>query len=482
MRLPLGEAARSFQSRRIMLLIQSLPLIVLVLLLATGRAGPVLSCLAALVCALPAVWLGLGDPAREFSPFLGAALLQGLWLAAIPVGIICAGLIFHAGVDPGGAQDRPARPASADAAFDASFLLGMFTEAATGFGVGTVFAVGALRRLGLVGTPAAAIALMAQRGFPWGGLGPGTAIGAALAGIDAQEMSLRNAEVLAPSFLMLLPLFWWWCRMLGLATPLRVMVRQAFWIAVLGGLLLAGHFVLPWQLCGMTASGLVLSARLLLADPPKGRADLARLARSAFPYVLLAGLLLASQFWKNAPAFRPFPDMPALPMNHAMVSMGIAALVLFIRAGKSPRLAQAALQRGRRPAVALLGFVVLARVLANAGIPVALASALVAAFGSAAPFAAPILAAVAGFFTGTNVGGNSAMMPLQAALGRASGLGPLVLPGIQNGSLALVISPQLTAVASSLMGGGVTPAKLWRIMWPVAAVGVFAGGVSILIG
>ena len=74
------------------------------------------------------------------------------------------------------------------------------------------------------------------------------------------------------------------------------------------------------------------------------------------------------------------------------------------------------------------------------------------------------------------------MMPLQAALGRASGLGPLVLPGIQNGTLALVISPQLTSVAAGLMGGGVTPAKLWRIMWPVALVGLIAGSVSILIG
>ena len=186
-----------------MLFIQSLPLIVLVLLLASGRAGPVWSCAAALLCALPAAWLGVADKSN-FAGFLGHSLLEGLWLAAIPVGIICAGLVFHAGVDPGrAAANGPARTVTADVAFDSSFLLGMFTEAATGFGVGTVFAVGALKRLGLIGAPAAAIGLMAQLGIPWGGLGPGTAIGAALAGVDVQALSLRNAEVLAPSFLMI---------------------------------------------------------------------------------------------------------------------------------------------------------------------------------------------------------------------------------------------------------------------------------------
>jgi lactate permease len=191
---------------------------------------------------------------------------------------------------------------------------------------------------------------------------------------------------------------------------------------------------------------------------------------------------MASQVWHNAPELRPFPGLPAMALNHAMVSIWLAALILFIRAGKSPRLALAALGRARRPAMALFGFVVLARVLANAGIPVALASALVAGFGAAAPFASPLLAAISAFFAGTNVGANSAMMPLQAALGRASGLGAVVLPGVQNGAIAMLISPQLATIASSLIGGGVVPRQLWRIMWPVAAIGIAVGTISILIG
>ena len=468
-----------------MLLIQSLPLIALVVLLASGRAGPMRSCVIAALLALPAAWLGMADKA-SFVPFINRSIIEGLWLAFIPVGIITGGLIFNGGVQQRAQAASSKHGDIVDHAFTASFLLGMFTETVTGFGVGTVFAIGAIRSLGLAGAPAAAIALMAQNAIPWGGLGPGSAIGAALAGIDAQAMSERNAMMLAASLMALLPMFWWWCSKLGLTLHKAMLLRQFLWMALLGGLLIGLHFVLPWQLCGMVASGTVLSARLLLADPPKDWMGVFRRASAVWPYAMLATLLLAGQAWHGAPSWRPFAELPAIGINHPMVAIWLAAIILLALQGQEwgnePSVALAAIQRAKRPALAMLSFVVLARLLTNAGIPVALATSLVASFGSAAPFASPFLAAIAGFFAGSNVGSNSTMMPLQAALGRASGLGPLVLPAVQNGTLALVISPQLTAVASSLIGGGVTPAKLWRIMWPVAAVGLIAGSVSIVIG
>lgn len=471
-----------------MLFVQSLPLLALVGLLASGRAGPAWSCLAALALAMPAAWLHVEDTAL-FGHFLGTSVLEGLWLAAIPVGIITGGLVFHAGVQRAPRADATAvigAGETVDRAFTIAFCLGMFAEAATGFGVGTVFAIGALRKLGLGGAPAAAIGLLAQTAIPWGGLGPGTAIGAAMAGIDAQALASRNAALLAPSLLLLAPLFWWWCRKAGLTVSARTMLRQFLWLAQLGGLLVAFHAVLPWQLCGMLASGGVLSARTLLANPPRGWPDVARLAAEAAPYLLLVGLLMAGQAWHEAPALRPLPGLPALGLGHPMVAIWVSAILLLALRGGRVGTVLTALQRARQPALALLSFVVLARVLSNAGIPVALATAMVAGFGAAAPFAAPILAAIAGFFAGTNVGSNAAMMTLQAELGRASGLGPLVLPAVQNGTLALVISPQLTAVASGLMAEGgssrVTPGALWRIMWPVVVIALVVGTVSIWVG
>ncbi len=465
-----------------MLLIQALPLIALVALLATGRVGPVWSCAVAFVLALPAAWLKLGD-AAAVGGFIGQSLAEGIWLALIPVGIITGGLVFHAAVQHrAGARVAHAQGDPADEVFTAAFMLGPFTEAVTGFGVGIVFVMGALRVLGLKGAPAVAIALLSQTIIPWGGLGPGTAIGAALAGMDPQLLATRSALLLAPSWMLLLPLFWWWAGLAGLQISCGARLAQACWVLLMAALLIVAHRFLPWQLCGMLACGLVLSVRLLMANPPRSGADVGRMLTASAPYLLLASLLLASQAWHGAPAFRPYPGLPGLPLNHAMVALWLAALIMLAVTRRGPGFAWTALQRGKRPAVALISFVLLARVLGNAGIPVALAAALVSEFGSAAPYASPLLAVISGFFAGTNVGANSAMMPLQAALGVSAGLGATVLPGVQNGTLALILSPQLTAVGGGLIGGGVTPSQIWRIMWPVALIAWVVGTASIAIG
>jgi len=466
-----------------MLILQALPLIALVALLAAGR-GPVMACAAALLLNLPAAAIQGGGVAG-LPGFVVRAAAEGAWLALVPVGIISGGLVFHAAVtalrQSANGQTVTSQSRAAQL-FTAAFLLGPFAEAVTGFGVGTVFAMGAIRAAGVSGAVSAAIALVAQVLIPWGGLGPGTAIGAALAGVDAQAMTARNAWLLAPSLLLLLPLFWGWCARAGVVAGWGERLRQALWVLGMGLLLIAAHHVFPWQVCGALSVGVLLSARLLMVDPPRDLAALRQAMGAAAPYALLVGLLLGLRLWPDPPALNPFDGLPSLPINHAMTALWLAALLLVLRSGEGAGLIQTALTRARRPALALLMFVVLARSLANAGVPVALAQALVAGFGSAAPFASPLLAAAAGFFAGTNVGSNSAMMPLQAALGRAAGLGPVVLPAVQNGTLALVISPQLTAVASGLAGGGVTAGAIWRLNWPIAVISLLVGTISIVVG
>jgi L-lactate permease len=163
----------------------------------------------------------------------------------------------------------------------------------------------------------------------------------------------------------------------------------------------------------------------------------------------------------------------------------LVGLALTLRRGHGvARPLRTALGRGRRPATALLLFVLLARVLAEAGVrvPQALARALAGAFGHAAPFAAPLLAGAAGFFAGSNVGSNSAMMPLQAELGRLAGLGPPVLPAVQNGTLFLLLSPQVCAIASGLAGGGATPRGIWRLAWPIFPIALAVGAGFVALG
>ncbi len=462
------------------LLLQGLPLLILVALLASGRAGPQLACAAAILATLPAAYLALA-PGGNLGSFAIISALQGAWLALIPVGVMAGGLLFHAAIGHA-EQSAITRPRDqSDTAFDTAFLLGPFTEAVTGFGVGSVFAVGALRRAGIAGAPGAAMAMIAQIMVPWGGLGPGTAVGAVLAGISAQSMALRNAVQLSAALPFLLGLFWWWCAAAGVTiTPLR-RLAQAAWLAALAGLLIGWHFLVPWEVCGLLATGPLLAARSLRANPPRNAAAWRHAAVGAFPYILLAAVLLGSRAWPNPPALRPLPDMPALPLNHAMVALWLVAVALLAARRDGLLLAYRALRRMPRTGLTLLLFVLLARTLANAGIPQALAAALAGAFGGLAPYAAPLLAAGGGFVTGTNTGGNSAMMPLQAALGRAAGLPATILPAVQNGTLTLLMAPQLTAVVAQL-AGGVALAAIWRRLWPVALIGIAIGMAAVALG
>jgi lactate permease len=458
------------------LLIQSLPLLALVVLLASGRASAMSACLTALLLTLPAALLAVpagADRAGWMASFLLAGMGQGLWLALIPVGIILGGLVFHASA--AGPDDARPEGDPVDTLFTGAFLLGGFTETVTGFGIGAIFALAAFRRVGVTGLPAATIALFSQMLIPWGGLGPGTAVGAALAGLAPQALAGRNALILAAELPLVLPLFWHLCAIAGHPVPTRRRVAQLLWLLAESALLVALHHLVPWEVCGLLATGLVLTVRLLHADPPRGADGWIVRLRAAFPYLLLAGTLLGSRLWRGAPALAPFPALPALPLNHAVFGLWLVGLILAIAAGRPLATVKGALHRGARPALTLLLFVLLARFLAGAGVPQALAGALAGIFGSAAPYAAPLLAGIAGFFAGTNVGSNAAMMPLQAELGRVAGIGPLVLPAVQNGTLFLMLSPQAAAVISGLAGGGASPRGIWRLAWPIFPLSLAVG-------
>jgi len=464
------------------LLIQALPLLVLVGLLASGRAGPMLACAAAIVLTLPAAIGVLPGGAAGLPGFAAGSALQGLWLAIIPVGVMAGGLLFHAATArPDSAQAGTPRSV-AGVLFDAAFLLGPFTEAVTGFGVGSVFAIGAARRVGVEGVAAAAMAMLAQIMVPWGGLGPGTAVGAALAGISAQAIATRNAVQLTAALPFLLLMFWHYCTIAGVRVGALERTGHALWLAGFGGLLILWHFLVPWEVCGLLATGPLLAARMLLAAPPRSADAWRRAASGAAPYLLLAAVLLGSRLWPHPPALHPYPDLPALPLNHAMVALWVVALALLAARRDGLLLARQALARMPRTALVLLLFVLLARTLGNAGIPQALAAAIAGAFGGLAPYAAPLLAAGGGFVAGTNTGANSAMMPLQSALGRAAGLGPTVLPAVQNATLTLLMAPQLTAVVAGLAGGGARLGPVWRLSWPVALIGIAIGMAAVAIG
>lgn len=459
------------------LALQALPLVLLLALLGTGRAGPVTACLAALAAAVPASLVSLPS-AAALPGLLAAEGLRGLFLALQPVGVVAGGLLFHAAVS-GPAEDAAARrPPSPARVFAVTLPMGGFLESVTGFAVGAVFALTALRGMGIGGAVAAALAVQALVLVPWGGLGPGTALGAALAGVPAQQVAMVAAWPNAAWLVLLAPLLWALSARAGVPVPPREKAVQLGMLLAVAALLLVANAALPFEVAGIVATGPVLAWALWRADPPR---DLRAALQAAAPYLLLTACLLLARSWHGAPAFRPFPELPALPLTHVAVVLWLVAGALLLRRADGAARAAAALRRAARPALAMLLFVVLGRILAGGGAAGALAAAAAAALGPVAPYAIPPMALLAGLVTGSNVGANAALMPLQAGLGEAAGLPPALAPGLHNfaGAAGAGMSVGVMAMLCGLLADGTRPAQVWRLLLPSMAL-VLGLGVAAL--
>jgi lactate permease len=463
------------------LALQAAPLLLLVGLLVSGRAGPVPAVIAALVAALPAVLVSLPAGIQP-AGFVAEETLRGAFLALKPIGVVTGGLLFHA------ALSRDAEAARREAAtprriFVATLLAGAFLESVTGFAVGAVFALSTLRGMGLKGAPAGAMALLSLTLVPWGGLGPGTALGAALIGAPAQEVAFATAWPNAAWFPLLGPVLWALCNAAGIAVPAGERLFQTAVLLAVSALLLASHALFPFEAAGIIATGIPLLALLWRLDPPRDAAGWRRALLALAPYAgLTAGLLLA-RAWAGAPAWTPFDDLPGFPLTHVAVVLWLVAGVLLLRRGDAAARAQAAMARAKRPVIVMLLYVVLARWLAGSGIAAALAEAVAGGLGPLAPYAVPVLGLASGMVTGSNVGSNAALMPVQAALGQAAGMPGLLAPALHNfaGAAGAGMSFAVTALICGLLADGTRPAQLWRLLAPAMAAVLVIGWIAVAI-
>lgn len=463
------------------LLLQAAPLLLLVGLLLSGRAGPLAAVLAALAATLPAAFVSL--PGGTGLPgFLAEEALRGAFLASQPIGVVAGGLLFHAAVeDRGGATLRQA--ATPRAIFTATLLMGTFMESVTGFAVGAVFALAALRGMGLTGAPAAALALLSLCLIPWGGLGPGTALGAALVGVPAQDIAALTALPNAAWVLLLGPVCWRLSAAAGVPVPGRERAAQMAMLGAMAAILIAGHRMLPFEILGILAAGGPLLVALWLADPPRDATAWRRAGRAMAPYLLLTLALLAARAVPDPPAIRPYAALPPFPLTHvAVVLLAVSAALLARRPDGAAR-ARGALARAARPAAVLLLYVLLARWMAGSGATAALAQAAAGALGGAAPFAVPVLGLAAGMVTGSNVGSNAALMPVQKALGLAAGMPPLLAPAVHNfaGAAGAGMSFAVTALVTGLLGDGTRPVAVWRLLLPSMLAVLLVGWAVVLL-
>ena len=451
------------------LALQALPLLLLIGLLFSGRVAALPAVLAALGAAIPAAFVSLPDNIA-LPGFLGGQMLRGAYLALQPMGVVLAGLLFHSAVSEAEAS-KDAQAATPRRIFVATLLAGCFLESVTGFGVGAVFALATLRGMGIIGAPAGAMALLALCLIPWGGLGPGSLLGAALIGLPAQDVMRITALPNALWLLLLGPVLWRLCAAAGLAVSRAEKLAQMGYLLAVALLLVSCHWLLPFEVIGVIATGLPLIFALWRLDPPQDGAAWRRASSRLAPYAFLTLALLLARAVPNPPAWRPFADLPAFPITHVSLVLGAVA-----RVGPMA-LAQGAIKRGIRPAMIMLLYVLLARWMGESGATAALAREAAAALGPLAPYAVPPLGLMAGIVTGTNVGSNAALMPVQYKLGLAAGLPPVLAPGVHNfvGAAGAGMSFAVTAMICGLLADGTKPVQLWRLLWPSLAAVLLLG-------
>lgn len=460
------------------------PIILVIGLVATGRVPLGRASLAGLIATLPAAAVALNGQ-RDYLEFFTTESLKGAWLAWHSITVILAGLLTHHVITTAAVQHRDAgAAATADGsrhrrAYFLCFIASGVIECAIGFGIGYALAIQGLRRLGAPVHAAVALGLLSQMLVAWGALAIGTVIGAALGDLPLDRFGLYSASLLPAFALSLLAWFWLWSHRLGFGMNLRNAVIDLGWTAALLGLLWIGN-----RYVSVDTAGLVATAPLLALSQffNRDRPPLASMLRIAAPYLLLIGLLFFTRLnaalghWLQGIAMlRPYEDLPAFPwFHHAATMLLLTALlyggIMLRREGWATVLHQT-WQGGRVAVATTLIFLVMARLLAASGIPVALADAWQSFAGSHALLISPVFAALGGALAGGNTASNSLMLPLQAALASAAGASVLWISALQNvaSSLFTPLAPGKMAMACAFAGWAGGERQAYRATLPLFA-------------
>ena len=466
-----------------------LPLLLVLGLLASGRTGALVAGFAGLLAtfAVSGLLLWPQGPA-VVTELWRREVPAGAWLAWQVIAIIASGMFFHRCTLARAAGDGDKHQATPRRLWSVCFLLAPFAEAVTGFGVGYIIALAALRRLGLGGLPALLLGLYSQSLVPWGALATGTTVGATLAGVRPDALGLGSALLQAPIHVFYLLLYWRFARQAGVAVPLAQKIDDALWTALLLGLIWLANRHTDVEIAGAAPLALLLALRFWRDERPDLAQLEAALRRNA-PYVALTVALCATRLvpplrdlLKPLWALKPYDNQPAFAPLYApgfwLVSIGLVVL-LAARASIARAVAETARGAWRSCAVTLV-FVVMAELYVGSGMAQQIAEAMRAAAGRTAALGVPLFAGVGGFLTGGGSAGNAMLMPMVTALAKAVAIDPGWVAAVQNSVCTnlTMLSPIRVSMGVGLLAHAVSDAELYRRAWPLAlpplAVGVAA--------
>jgi len=469
-----------------------LPLLLVLGLLASGRAGALtagLLGLAATLAVSAALLLPGGGPGAV-ADLWRREIPAGAWLAWQVIAIIAAGMFFHrctlARRAAGGSETHAATPRRL---WSTCFLLAPFAEAVTGFGVGYIIALAALRRLGLGGLPALVLGLYSQSLVPWGALATGTTVGATLAGLAPSALGLGSALLQVPIHVFYLLLYWRFARQAGVAVPVAQKIDDVAWTALLLGLIWLANRHTDVEIAGAAPLALLLALRFWRDERPNLAALGAALHRNA-PYVALTVALCATRLvppvrdlLKPLWALRPYDNQPAFAPLYApgfwLVSIGLVVLAT-ARAPVGRAVADTARSAWRSCAVTL-AFVVMAELYVGSGMAQQIAEAMRSVAGRTAALGVPLFAGVGGFLTGGGSAGNAMLMPMVTALARAVAVDPAWIAAVQNSVCTnlTMLSPIRVSMGVGLLAHVVSDSELYRRAWPLALPPLIVGVAAI---
>jgi lactate permease len=453
-----------------------LPIVVVLAAILSGRVGSVGAAALGVLASGAIGWVA-APPGLDGVRALAAAIATGLWLGALVGAVILGGLFFReaASARRPDAAGPPPRGGARAASYQACFLIGPFTETATGVGVGQVATTAVLRQRGLAPLHVARLALFSQMLVPWGAMANGTIVGAALSGVPPIVLGQHSAVLSVPLLLVWLPMFWLFARRAGLRAGVADHLGEVAWTGGLAAALVLSNRVFDPEIAGLVALGPVLALRFAWdarGEPAVWRAGV----RRALPYGgLLAGLILSRAAVSGLPVTLTITPFATAPGWNFLTHPASWLVVVGILAGSAsgsraiPAAAHMAWLQGRKAVLAVCLFLVMAQLMAAAGMTDALAHALHDGLGPAALLAVPLLAGLFGFIAGSGNAANGLLMPAQVAVAAEASADVAWIAAIQNTTAAALtmLSPVRLAMACALAGCPGQERAVYARAWPL---------------
>lgn len=355
-------------------------------------------------------------------------------------------------------------------------------ESLTGFGVSLFLSVPIIFQL-YQGKAAYRTAMLTMNIMPWGTLGLATVVGAGIAGLSIQQLGIYSSITSMAVF-----------PTLGIACLFALGGWQAFrqyaWLAILLGLVFSSLLYINNRWLWVETAGIFSGLGTLIVGVILTKARFEKqefagvpLIRALIPYGLLLMLVALPRLipgawdWLSNLLILETEHIRFTPFTSPGFALCITAIVIALSQRTKVSI-KSILPTVARPIVSIIAFVAMAQIMRESNMLSYVGSTLVGANQTLNVVLSSFLGGVSGFVTGSNVGGNALMMPLQQTLSSGADTQLTILAAIQNsaaGHLVFASIPMIllmTTIAKDLSG----PQEV-----PVASLLKFGLGMSVLI-